>query len=662
MSSKPKVALYWCASCGGCEEAVVDLAEGLLTVAGQIDIVFWPVALDFKKKDIQAIPDGHVVASLINGAVRTSEQEEMARLLRRKSQLVIAYGSCAHLGGIPGLANLRHNRQAIFDYVYSDCPSASNPAGVVPRTRSKIGHHEIELPRFYDRVLALDSVIDVDYYLPGCPPTPRLTLEAINALLEGNLPHKGTVLAGTRALCHECPLDETKPGELRIDCYKRPHEVILDRQRCYLAQGVVCMGPLTRGGCEALCIQGGMPCTGCFGPMDAVVDVGAKAVSAFAAAVNHHKPEAVVSALEGIPDPAGTFYRYSQPASLLARKARTLAVEAGAEAEAEAQAWVEPEAAKPAAEAPAEMTPALPPEPSEPPPAAEAPAEVGPRRIRLRRRPSHLARGRRQSREPEAAKPALDVPPPPRAVEAPAEAALEDEPTRVAPPPRFEPPRTVEAPADMALEARPTREVPSGEPPREEGPPAEEQVEMEAEPPRFEPPRTVEAPADMALEARPAREVPRPPSGEPPRPERPPAQVVVWVEAKAPPPSGEPPRLEEPPAEVAAWVEVEAPPPSGEPSRPEEPPAEGVEVEAEIPPSSGEPPRPEEPPAEGPRQRFGRLGRLLLGRHRSKEPRATEPVPDAPAFKPGEVTPEAAKPARETPRATQASAEKKSSE
>ncbi len=104
MANKPKVAFYWCASCGGCEEAVVDLAEGVLDVVAAVDIVFWPVALDFKVEDVEAMKDGSITVSFINGAIRLSEQEEMAKLLRRKSQVVIAFGSCSHLGGIPGLA------------------------------------------------------------------------------------------------------------------------------------------------------------------------------------------------------------------------------------------------------------------------------------------------------------------------------------------------------------------------------------------------------------------------------------------------------------------------------------------------------------------------------------------------------------------------------
>src|SRR3990172_9325205 len=101
MAEKPKVAFYWCASCGGCEEAVVDLAEKVLDVVAAVDIVFWPVALDFKVEDVERMEDKSIAVSFINGAVRLSEQEEMAKLLRRKSRLVGALGGCSHMGGVP---------------------------------------------------------------------------------------------------------------------------------------------------------------------------------------------------------------------------------------------------------------------------------------------------------------------------------------------------------------------------------------------------------------------------------------------------------------------------------------------------------------------------------------------------------------------------------
>ena len=86
-AEKPKIAFYWCSSCGGCEESIVDLAEDILKVVEAVDIVFWPVAIDIKKKDVEAMEDGSIAASFINGAIRLSEQEEMAKLLRKSSRV-----------------------------------------------------------------------------------------------------------------------------------------------------------------------------------------------------------------------------------------------------------------------------------------------------------------------------------------------------------------------------------------------------------------------------------------------------------------------------------------------------------------------------------------------------------------------------------------------
>ena len=128
--AKPKVAFYWCASCGGCEETVVDLAEDILKVVDAVDIALWPVAIDTKLEDVRARKPSDVAFSFINWAVRLSEQLEWVELLREKCSLVVAFGSCAHMGGIPGLANAT-TRDEVFANKYHRSPTTSNP---VPRT------------------------------------------------------------------------------------------------------------------------------------------------------------------------------------------------------------------------------------------------------------------------------------------------------------------------------------------------------------------------------------------------------------------------------------------------------------------------------------------------------------------------------------------------
>jgi F420-non-reducing hydrogenase small subunit len=318
-NAKPKVAFYWCASCGGCEESIVDLAEDILKVVAAVDIVFWPVAFDFKKKDVEAMPDGSIAVSFINGAVRLSEQEEMVKLLRRKSQLIVAHGSCSHLGGIPGLGNF-WNKETIFRRAYQTTPSTDNPEKIVPQEKTILDGKELTLPGFYDTVYALNQVIDVDYYLPGCAPPRDLILNAVGAILEGKLPPKGAVLSPNKSLCDDCERNESKPEKLTIKEIKRPWEIMLDPEKCFLAQGVICMGPATRTGCGERCIKANMPCRGCFGPTDQVYDQGAKFLSALASILDTNDEKEIDKIVQSISDPAGTFYRFSLPTSILQRR------------------------------------------------------------------------------------------------------------------------------------------------------------------------------------------------------------------------------------------------------------------------------------------------------------------------------------------------------
>jgi len=313
---KPKAAFYWCASCGGCEEAVIDLAEDFLTIAEAFDFVFWPVAMDFKLHDVEALHDGEIAVSFINGGIRTSDQENVAKLLRRKSALVVAFGSCAHLGGVPGLANFV-KRSDIFEYVYHASPSVVNPDKKEPQELTNTKQGTLTLPEFYDTVHTLDQVIDVDYYLPGCAPPPALIMKAVVVILSGNLPAKGTVLAPDKSLCDSCRRRVTRPEKSVIREIRRVHEVLLDPDRCFLEQGIICLGPATRDGCGERCINANMPCRGCFGPTGGVRDQGAKFLSALASVIDANDEQDIKKITDSIVDPAGTFYFYSLPSSML---------------------------------------------------------------------------------------------------------------------------------------------------------------------------------------------------------------------------------------------------------------------------------------------------------------------------------------------------------
>jgi F420-non-reducing hydrogenase small subunit len=316
--AKPKVAFYWCGACGGCEEAVVDLAEDILKVVEAVDIVLWPVALDFKLKDVQAWEPGEVAVCFINGSVRLSEHEEWVKLLRKKSQLVVAFGACSHLGGIPGLVNLS-TADEVMTNKYERMVTVANPERVWPKPEVQVDGFDLELPTVWNSVRRLDEVIDVDYYLPGCAPPPDLIMGAVLAILKGELPPKGSVLSPPKSLCETCPLNETKPEDITLTEFKRVATSQPDPETCYLAQGFVCMGPATRGGCGERCISANMPCRGCFGPPPEALDQGTKLLSAIASAGAAETAEDANLFAEGCVDPVGTLYRFSLPSSILKR-------------------------------------------------------------------------------------------------------------------------------------------------------------------------------------------------------------------------------------------------------------------------------------------------------------------------------------------------------
>ena len=317
---KLKFAFYWAASCGGCEIAVLDIDEKILDVVQIADIVFWPVAMDIKYKDVENMPDKYIDVCFFNGAIRTEEQEYMAKLLRKKSKILIAYGACSYIGGIPGLANLS-NKQEIFEKAYIQTFSTVNPNKVLPRTRVKVPEGELELPDFYDTVKTLDQTVEVDYYVPGCPPAVERTLYALEVIAKGELPPKGTVLAPLKSVCDECP---RKKSEKKISRIYRPYEITPDPEKCFLEQGIICMGPATRGGCGARCIKANMPCTGCGGPCPNSPEQGAAMISALASILGlENEKEAYTEAeklIEQIKDPIGTFYLYSLPSSIINRR------------------------------------------------------------------------------------------------------------------------------------------------------------------------------------------------------------------------------------------------------------------------------------------------------------------------------------------------------
>ncbi|ACX53092.1 NADH ubiquinone oxidoreductase 20 kDa subunit [Ammonifex degensii KC4] len=316
MAEKLKIASYWAADCGGCDVAILDTHEKFLDIVQAADIVFMPIAVDIKEKDVEAFPDGYIDVCFFHGAIRNSENEHMAKLLRRKSKVLVAFGSCAMMGGVPGLANFK-DREGILSRVYFESPSTDNPDKVLPQTETQVREGVLTLPAFYEEVKTLADVVDVDYFMPGCPPASHQIVNVFQAIVAGNLPPKGSIVgASTKSVCEECSrIKENKT----IKRFYRVHEIIPDPERCLLEQGIPCMGPATRGGCGAACPVANQPCRGCYGPLDGVIDHGAKYISALASVIDANNPEEAAKIFDQIADPAGMLYWFGLPASLLRR-------------------------------------------------------------------------------------------------------------------------------------------------------------------------------------------------------------------------------------------------------------------------------------------------------------------------------------------------------
>jgi len=275
--------------------------------------------MDAKYTDVEGMADGSIDVTLFSGGIRTTENADLARLLRRKSAILVAFGSCANEGCIPGLANL-----ATTDVLLTaafEGPSTDNPDHLRPATHFDTPQGELELPALRPLLATLDQVVEVDYRVPGCPPESERIADVIGlvgAALDGKatLPPRGAILgAGISTVCDECRRDR---GSKKLDHFTRlPLLLPVDASLCLLEQGLPCNGPATRDGCGAKCPTAGAPCIGCYGSADGVEDFGARLLSAFASVVDATEADEIDRILDGLPDPVGQFYRFSLAGSLL---------------------------------------------------------------------------------------------------------------------------------------------------------------------------------------------------------------------------------------------------------------------------------------------------------------------------------------------------------
>jgi F420-non-reducing hydrogenase small subunit len=317
-TAKPKLAMYWAASCGGCDIAVLNIHEKILEVDANFEIVFWPVAMDAKYKDIEAMEDGSILLTLFNGGIRNDENEHIAKILRKKSKLLVAFGSCANEGCIPGLANFSDSREIV--HTAYNTVSTDNPYEIYPMVSYDVPEGEIHIPTILPVLKTLNQVVDVDYYMPGCPPESHqiaAVIDLVVQVLQGKaeLPPKGSVIgAGNSTVCDECLRTRNVKS---IKSFQRIWGIAADPSLCLLEQGIPCNGPATRSGCTARCPAAGAQCIGCYGPAEGVVDYGARLIGAFASVIDSKDPVEIDRILDGLVDPAGQFYRFNLAGSLL---------------------------------------------------------------------------------------------------------------------------------------------------------------------------------------------------------------------------------------------------------------------------------------------------------------------------------------------------------
>lgn len=260
-----KVSEEWLNICGGCEVTVLDIGEPLLGLLGKIQFVHIPVLMDYKyfgqtgERQNLELPDADV--GIISGGIRNEKEKHVAEEMRKKCKTVIALGSCACYGGIPALANM-YTVDDMTKKVYKES-----------KTTEPAETPNVEVPKLTDRVYAIDEVIKVDVYIPGCPTSPALVVEALTSLLEG----KPFTMA-ERSVCDDCPVKREKKADVQLKRPLQNADFVPGKYdfKCFNEQGILCIGPVTKSGCGKTleskeivprCVKGYMPCRGCFGPI-----------------------------------------------------------------------------------------------------------------------------------------------------------------------------------------------------------------------------------------------------------------------------------------------------------------------------------------------------------------------------------------------------------
>ncbi len=280
--------------CEGCKMSLLELIEPLLDsiMRDEIEIVYAPILLDAESFD-------HADIALLAGSIRNSEDLEKARWIREKVDILVATGACAYIGGIHGLGNL---------FTWRDLVS-----GVFGNVNHEVAD---EIPSLLEYTKPLWREVNVDYFIPGCPPNPDTIAKVLDGIKRGLKPHE---IFEARTVCDECPLKrEEKSASKVLRVIDTPVEQSTDR--CLLEQGYLCLGPSTLAGCGALCPKKGVPCIGCYGfvvkPGESFDNAIARTIASIGASFKIEPPERID---DEILDTIGTFMKFILPSFFIPR-------------------------------------------------------------------------------------------------------------------------------------------------------------------------------------------------------------------------------------------------------------------------------------------------------------------------------------------------------
>jgi len=227
-----KVAFMQLSSCWGCHQSLLNAHLGLLPILPQLEIVYWPAVVDFKLESLKSRPNADILVGFLEGVARTKKDTENIKLMRQKCAIIVTIGACSCYGSVAGLANL-YDKDELVRRKFIEADSITDDG---PKEPMKY------VPGFEEFIVNIKDIIDVDMFIPGCPPTTDNIIAAISYLL--SLTGKGPdSLNKDGCVCDTCDLKNNG---------------------CFLNEGMLCYGSITAAGCDLMCPNNGDICFGCF--------------------------------------------------------------------------------------------------------------------------------------------------------------------------------------------------------------------------------------------------------------------------------------------------------------------------------------------------------------------------------------------------------------